>query len=249
MLAGTLTACGAGPDAGPTSPAPDTAGPGSAASPEPPDRPHSPGTGEAPDDPRSSAPPRRGTEPPSWLGTRVLPLTEDGFGEVLPTPPVLRVRRWNTPDAIPALPGRGFQALLVHGSAAADLVAVFRQLYRARFPIEAMGIARRQDLDAAPTGDGNTTGSFACRPVRGGTQDSQHAYGLAVDLDPFQNPYVRGDVVLPELASAYLDRDWRRPGMVTADGPAVRAFASIGWRWGGTWSSLKDDQHVSRDGR
>ena len=292
VLAGSLTACGAGPDAGPTPAAPDTAG--SATSPHPPDRPRPLGGGEDPDGPRTSTLPRRGTEPPSWLGTRALPLTEDGFGEVLPTPPVLQVRRWNTPDAIPALPGRGFQALvtdpapgsvidrstwrpgcpvaaddlawlrltywgfddarhsgelLVHGSVAGDLVAVFGQLYRARFPIEAMGIARQQDLDAAPTGDGNTTGSFACRPVRGGTQYSQHAYGLAVDLDPFQNPYVRGDVVLPELASAYLDRGWRRPGMVTADGPAVRAFASIGWGWGGTWSSLKDYQHFSRDGR
>ena len=51
-----------------------------------------------------------------------------------------------------------------------------------------------------------------------GRQYSQHAYGLAVDLNPFQNPYRRGDVVLPELASAYLDRDWLRPGMITPDG-------------------------------
>ena len=70
-----------------------------------------------------------------------------------------------------------------------------------------------------------------------------------MDLNPFQNPYRRGDVVLPELASAYLDRDWLRPGMITPDGPAVRAFASVGWEWGGTWSSLKDYQHFSLTGR
>ena len=57
-----------------------------------------------------------------------------------------------------------------------------------------------------------------------------HAYGLAVDLNPFQNPYRNGDVVLPELASAYLDRAWRRPGMITPGGPAVPAFASFGWK-------------------
>jgi hypothetical protein len=139
--------------------------------------------------------------------------------------------------------------MLVNGSVADDVVAAFRQLYRARFPVEAMGIATRQDLHAPPTGDGNVTGSFACRPVRGGTTYSQHAYGLAVDLNPFQNPYRRGDVVLPELASAYLDRGWVRPGMITPSGPAVRAFASIGWGWGGSWSSLKDYQHFSLDGR
>ena len=64
-------------------------------------------------------------------------------------------------------------------------------------------------------------------------------------VNPFQNPYRNGDVVLPELASAYLDRAWRRPGMITPGGPAVRAFASIGRKWGGDWSSLKDYQHFS----
>jgi hypothetical protein len=55
--------------------------------------------------------------------------------------------------------------------------------------------------------------------------------------------------VLPELASAYLDRDDVRPGMITPDGVVVRAFGSIGWTWGGTWSSLKDYQHFSQNGR
>jgi len=139
--------------------------------------------------------------------------------------------------------------MLVNSAVADDVVEVFRRLYRATFPIESMGIARLEDLDAPPTGDGNGTGSFACRPIRGGTEYSQHAYGLAVDLNPFQNPYLSGDVVLPELASAYLDREWIRPGMITPDGPAVRAFASIGWQWGGDWSSLKDYQHFSQNGR
>jgi hypothetical protein len=139
--------------------------------------------------------------------------------------------------------------MLVNRSVAEELVDVFRKLYRAKFPIESMGIAEPQDLDAPPTGDGNVTGSFACRPIRGGTEYSQHAFGLAVDLNPFQNPYHRGDVVLPELASAYLDRDWVRPGMITPDGPAWRAFASIGWQWGGAWTSLKDYQHFSVNDR
>ena len=55
--------------------------------------------------------------------------------------------------------------------------------------------------------------------------------------------------MLPELASTYLDRDDVRPGMITPDGVVVRAFASIGWTWGGTWSSLKDYQHFSQNGR
>lgn len=238
--------------------------------------------------------PARGTVAPSWLGTRTLPRTVDGYGQVRPTPRIMRLRRWNTPDPVPPMPGRGFAAavadpvparvlarstwrpgcpvgaddlawlrltyrgfdrarhsgeMLVNAAVAGDLVRVFRRLYRARFPIESMAIARLADLDAPPTGDGNVTGSFACRPIRGGAAYSQHAYGLAVDLNPFQNPYARDDVVLPELASAYLDRGRLRPGMIRPDGRVVRAFASIGWEWGGDWSSLKDYQHFSLTGR
>ncbi|WP_307827970.1 M15 family metallopeptidase [Nocardioides sp. SYSU D00038] len=142
--------------------------------------------------------------------------------------------------------------LLVHATAAEPLVTAFRGLWRARFPIEEMRITARPELDLAPTGDGNNTTAFVCRAVRGGTSYSQHAYGLAVDVNPFQNPYEKGTgadrVVLPELATSYLDRGDVRPGMLLADGPAVRAFGAIGWGWGGSWRSLKDYQHLSANG-
>lgn len=234
--------------------------------------------------------PAPGTVPPSWLGTRELP--EDATG--LTTPPALRNRRFTLPDALPALPGKGFRAkvsdpappeviarstwhascpvaadelawlrltfrgfdgdrhtgeLLVHSSAADDLVQVFRDLWRADFPMEQMTITTAEELDAAPTGDGNNTGAFTCRPVTGGTTFSEHASGLAVDINPFQNPYVKGGVVLPELATSYLDRDRIRAGMITADGPVVRAFARIGWGWGGSWRTLKDLHHFSANNR
>jgi hypothetical protein len=139
--------------------------------------------------------------------------------------------------------------LLLDRTVADDVVRVFRELYRARFPIEEMRVTSRAGLEAPPTGDGNDTESFVCRPTVGATSYSQHAYGLAIDLDPFQNPYTKDDLVLPELASSYLDRDRVRPGMVTPGDVVVRAFASIGWTWGGTWRSLKDYQHFSRNGR
>ncbi|WP_290858555.1 M15 family metallopeptidase [Hamadaea sp.] len=138
--------------------------------------------------------------------------------------------------------------LLANSRVADDLVTVFKRLFAAGFPIERMRISSTEELNAAPTGDGNTTEAFACRPVRGQTGWSQHAYGLAVDLDPFQNPYHKGEVVLPELATAYLDRADARPGMVRPAGPAVRAFAAIGWKWGGDYRSLKDYMHFSATG-
>jgi hypothetical protein len=139
--------------------------------------------------------------------------------------------------------------LVVNASVARDVVAVFRTVYLERFPIEEMRLVTQADLDAPPTGDGNNTAAYACRPAVGTTTWSAHAYGLAVDLNPFQNPYRRDDVVLPELASSYLDRSWRRPGMLFADGAVVDVFQRVGWTWGGTFRSVLDLHHFSANGR
>jgi D-alanyl-D-alanine carboxypeptidase len=104
------------------------------------------------------------------------------------------------------------------------------------------------DLHAHPTGDGNNTAAFTCRAARRQARWSAHAYGLAVDVNPFQNPYRRGDLVLPELASAYLDRGRVRPGMIRPGDVVTRAFADIGWTWGGTWRSPTDLMHFSATG-
>ena len=141
--------------------------------------------------------------------------------------------------------------LLLNRAVADDVVGVFRTLYDEQVPVRgAAGHPALRARRATRPGDGNNTGSFVCRPTTGSTTTfSQHAYGLAIDLDPFQNPYTKDDLVLPELASSYLDRDDVRPGMITPDGVVVRAFESIGWTWGGTWRSLKDYQHFSQNGR
>ena len=231
-----------------------------------------------------------------WVvGAHPLPLRPDGFGEVLATPRVLRVRRLATHDLMPpptdgrfhstisrVMPAmratmgeswsprcpvgldalrvltmsfRGFDGrdhtgqLIVNERVATAVVGVFATLFEARFPIEEMRPVTTADLEAAPTGDGNDTAAFVCRATRRQTTWSAHAYGLAVDLDPFMNPYRSGDLVLPELASSYLDRGWRRPGMVLPGGVATRAFAAAGWTWGGDFRTVSDLMHFSATGR
>jgi len=138
--------------------------------------------------------------------------------------------------------------LVVNARVAGDVVRVFRRLHAARFPIEEMRLITTADLDAPPTGDGNNTAGFVCRRARGQSRWSAHAHGLAIDLNPFQNPFHRRDLVLPELASAYLDRSRVRPGMVLRGGVAVRAFAGIGWTWGGTFRQPVDPMHFTATG-
>jgi hypothetical protein len=138
---------------------------------------------------------------------------------------------------------------MIVGARVADAVTrVFGHLFAARFPLEEMRVVARPELTAPPTGDGNNTTAFVCRAAVRQTRWSAHAYGLAIDLNPFCNPYVRGDLVLPELASSYLDRANVRPGMVEPGDVAVRAFTAVGWSWGGEWTTPKDIQHFTATG-
>jgi hypothetical protein len=139
--------------------------------------------------------------------------------------------------------------ILVNAAVATGIVEVFRVLHEARFPIEQMRVITKEEIDAPPTGDWNDTTSFVCRPAVGSKGWSQHAYGLAIDINPFHNPYFKGDLVLPELASAYLDRSNVRPGMIQPGDVVIRAFLDIGWAWGGDWSTLEDWMHFSQSGR
>jgi hypothetical protein len=138
--------------------------------------------------------------------------------------------------------------MMVNARVASAVPIVFAQLYAARFPIEEMRVASVAEVTAHPTGDGNNTTAYVCRPAVGETTWSAHAYGLAIDVNPFCNPYREGSLVVPELASAYLDRSNARPGMVAPGDATVRAFTSVGWTWGGSWTSPKDLMHFSSNG-
>ena len=138
--------------------------------------------------------------------------------------------------------------MIVNAAVAEQVVEIFRQLHEVRFPIEQMRVITKEEIDAHPTGDWNDTTSFVCRPAVGSTSWSQHAYGTGIDINPFHNPYVKGDLVLPELASAYVDRDDVRVGMIVPGDVATEAFGEIGWGWGGNWNSLKDWMHFSLSG-
>ncbi len=136
--------------------------------------------------------------------------------------------------------------LVVAADGAEDVVAVFDEIYAARFPITVMETIEVYGGDDDASMAADNTSAFNCRPVTGGGGWSRHAYGLAVDINPLRNPYVQGSTVLPPAGEAYLDRSDVRPGMIVAGGVVVRAFAERGFEWGGDFSSLKDYQHFDR---
>ncbi|MDN4476884.1 M15 family metallopeptidase [Demequina sp. SYSU T00192] len=139
--------------------------------------------------------------------------------------------------------------MITSAAHAEEVAAVFEQMYVREFPIEEMRVTTWDEVRGDHTGDLNVTISFECRKVTGGYDVwSEHASGLAIDINPFHNPWVRDGYVFPELAGAYRDREWLRPGMIETQRQIIRDFAAAGWEWGGTWTDLDDWMHFSATG-
>jgi hypothetical protein len=140
--------------------------------------------------------------------------------------------------------------MVVNKSVVPDVLKVFESLYRQRFPIRQMqpeDAYRGSDPDSMAA---DNTSGFNCRnAVAAGTPHwSVHAYGEAIDVNTVENPYIFGSDVMPPAGAAYRDRSAVRPGMAVPDGVLVKAFAAVGWQWGGRWSDSPDYQHFSKTG-
>ena len=142
----------------------------------------------------------------------------------------------------------GFRS--IHRDYARRVATVFGRLYDARWPIRRMRLVDDYEGDDGRSMAADNTSGFNCRKVAGSRAWSAHAYGAAVDINPVQNPDLTGPSVAPRAGRRFaaVDRTGTAlpaPGVITADGPVVRAFARIGWEWGGAWTSGQDYQHFS----
>jgi len=156
---------------------------------------------------------------------------------------LLKVRHWGFDGRV----HRG--RLVVHEDSARDMVRVLRRLFRHRFPIREMRLVDAYGADDRRSMAADNTSAFNCRYVSGTSRWSEHAYGRAIDLNPVENPYTDGaGYFSPPAGARFGDRSQRAKGLVHRGGNVVRAFAAIGWEWGGDWSWPKDYQHFSLTG-
>jgi len=138
--------------------------------------------------------------------------------------------------------------LVVNRDVTADIVTVMRKLYAARYPIRRLKLVDAYGASDYRSIEADNTSAFNCRYVDGTKRWSEHAYGRAIDVNPIENPYVSGGSTSHPASRPYLDRSKRRKGMIHAGDAVVRAFASVGWGWGGSWAGAKDYQHFSASG-
>ena len=139
--------------------------------------------------------------------------------------------------------------LVVNRDAAVPMLRAMRSLYRLHFPIRRMQLVDAYGAVDDRSMAADNTSAFNCRFVAGTQRWSEHAFGHAIDINPVENPYADSDgYVSPPSGAPYLNRSRHVPGLIHSGGAVVRAFAAVGWGWGGYWDWPKDYQHFSAHG-
>ena len=140
--------------------------------------------------------------------------------------------------------------LICNQKIAQDLVEIFSELYDRQYPLASVRLVDDFDGDDLASMEADNTSCFNFREVTasgGGRHKlSLHAYGLAVDLNPLYNPYVKKGKILPQSAKPYANRKNANPYRIDHEDLAYQLFTSHGFTWGGDWKSLKDYQHFEK---
>lgn len=134
--------------------------------------------------------------------------------------------------------------IMVHKNIAEKVVNIFQELLQRRFPIHSIKLIQEFDGNDILSMEANNSSAFNFRKIANTDRISQHSYGIAIDINPVQNPYIRYDhqvmSIQPQASKDFLDRTNIRPGMVEE---IVDLFKKHGFSWGGDWTNVKDYQH------
>lgn len=136
--------------------------------------------------------------------------------------------------------------LIVNACVADEVLQIFKELYLMGYPIEKMRVMSCYGGSDELSMEDNNSSAFNFRYMTDGGKLSYHAYGLAIDLNPKVNPYVKEQLVLPVNGKEYINRDQCVLGMIKKDDAVYQLFKRYGWTWGGDWTSLKDYQHFEK---
>ena len=142
--------------------------------------------------------------------------------------------------------------LIVNAAIAQDVVDIFKELFDEKYQIEKIRLIDEYGADDETSMEDNNSSAFCYRTIAESTKLSNHALGLAIDINPLYNPYVYtrkdGTIFLqPENAEDYVDRDKDDPRYIKKDDVCYNIFIAHGFTWGGDWDSKKDYQHFEKE--
>ena len=141
--------------------------------------------------------------------------------------------------------------LICNNAISLDLVEIFYELYLAEYQIEKIALIEQYDGDDTASMEDNNTSCFNYRTINDSSTLSKHALGLAIDINPFYNPYIRytkdgGQIISPVNSEIYVDRTSSFPYKIDTQDLCYRLFIEHGFTWGGNWNSSKDYQHFQK---
>lgn len=141
--------------------------------------------------------------------------------------------------------------LIVNVQVADDIMSIFKELFDAKYQIEKIKLIDEYDANDDASMEDNNTSAFNFRLIDGQDTISDHSYGIAIDINPLYNPYVRsgfGDRdVLPVNGTVYADRTKDFEHKIVKGDVCYNAFINRGWKWGGEWNSPIDYQHFYKE--
>lgn len=137
--------------------------------------------------------------------------------------------------------------LVCHSYIARDLIEIFRELYDRYYPIEKIELVDEYDADDELSMRADNSSCFNYRTISHTNRISKHGLGVAVDINPLYNPYIKTvngeEIVAPSNAGPYVDRSRDFPYKIDEDDLAYKLFTQKGFTWGGHFKNSKDYQH------
>ncbi len=142
--------------------------------------------------------------------------------------------------------------MIVNQQIKAEILAIFQELYENQYPVERMTLVDNYNADDEASMQDNNTSAFNYRTISGSNKLSNHSYGMAVDLNPKYNPYVKtasdgSTICQPADSLEYADRSKEFAYKIDENDLAYRLFTQAGFTWGGSWNSVKDYQHFEKE--
>ena len=141
--------------------------------------------------------------------------------------------------------------LIVNAAIAKDVLEIFEELYAVKYQIEKVRLIDEYGADDVRSMEDNNSSCFNYRTIAESSTLSNHAYGRAIDINPFYNPYVytRSDGSLflqPQGSEKYVDRTVDAACIIRNGDVCYNIFKKHGFSWGGDWNTKKDYQHFEK---
>lgn len=140
--------------------------------------------------------------------------------------------------------------IICNKAIAKDLAEIFMELYENEYEIDKIRLVDEYNADDDLSCLDNNTSCFNFRVVGGTNSLSKHALGLAIDINPFYNPYVTYpngvERISPPGSEPYADRNADFPHKIDYNDLCYKLFMEHGFTWGGDWKTLKDYQHFQK---